>query len=232
MDDYTRFLQAVRSLEVELEPAVACGPGSIPVDAFFARMEHYRALTLRHYPDLAGDLEQQAVALASAPAAQLAALVGALARGDMEVIFDQAESLRVAPERLLFLGELTVRAYLSAYAHSQAGRLEGYRGVRCPVCGRTPHMGHIDPDNVKYLHCALCDTVWRAPRVGCVHCGAPESITFLTVEEDEEHRVERCAECSGYLKVVDQRKGVRPIDWLVEDAATRYLDQLARGMVV
>ncbi|HYG60528.1 MAG TPA: formate dehydrogenase accessory protein FdhE, partial [Symbiobacteriaceae bacterium] len=122
-------------------------------------------------------------------------------------------------------------SYLSAYARSLPADLTTHRQARCPVCGRLPHMGHIDPNNIKYMHCPVCETTWRFARVGCVSCGNTntDKLGFFTVEGDDERRVEHCSECAGYLKVINQRLGVREIDWLVEDAATQYLDQLAES---
>ncbi|HWI65300.1 MAG TPA: formate dehydrogenase accessory protein FdhE [Symbiobacteriaceae bacterium] len=225
----TATLAAMRTLDRVLAPALAVPAlDRIPVDQFLSHLGEYRTVLGLKHPELAADLGRQEVALSRAPAALRASLVRALVDDDAGDVYDLSAELGVAPELLYLVGQMAVRPYLWAYARGQTPP-GAPGGIHCPVCGRKAHMGHIDADNIKFLHCPACETVWRTARVGCPTCGTtdPQYVGYLSVEGDAEHRVEYCTACGGYLKVVDQRvRGRRP-DWLLEDAETEVLDQLA-----
>lgn len=212
-------------------PLLPLVPPHVPALDFLARLTEYRVLLAQHRPDLAPALAQQAQALADAPQATQTILVAALLHGDNGSVYDVAEDLGIEAGQLYFLGELALRPYLSTYAE----RLETvvdfatYHGGRCPVCGRRPIMGRIDAENVKHLHCPACETSWRFGRVECPTCGCREGqkLGFFTVEGDDERRVEHCAECGDYYKVINQRVRARKLNFLIEDAETVHLDQLA-----
>jgi FdhE protein len=176
-------------------------------------------------------LEGVEPALRELPPAEQAHLVNAWLTDDVDAVYDLALATHVSPELLYFAGQMAVRPFLWSYARRTAPEEPAVwdSGGRCPVCGRRAHMGHIDGDNAKHLHCPACETVWRVARVGCPFCGCtdPKQVGFLTVEGDPEHRVEYCTECGGYLKVIDQRVRGRAVDYFLEDAATAPLDELA-----
>lgn len=206
-------------------------PPVLPVDEFLDTLGRYRDLLVRLNPETREDLEFQAMALTGADPEIRGRLVRALLMADNGALFDQSSALAIAPEQLYFLGELALRPYLSTYAERLETVIdfEQYAGGHCPVCMRRPHMGRIDGENHKYLHCQACETSWRVPRIACTICGCTETekLGFFTVEGNDEVRVEYCGECSDYLKVVNQRIRLRKLDFLVEDAATVHLDQLA-----
>ncbi|HYF91469.1 MAG TPA: formate dehydrogenase accessory protein FdhE [Symbiobacteriaceae bacterium] len=221
-------LAAVRTLDRHLAPALAVRAlDGLPVGQFLAHLGEYRKLFSARHPEVAADLARQQEALDGAPESMRSRLVRALVNDSAGDVYDIAQELCVAPDLLYLVGQLAVRPYLWAYAHTHAA--VGMGGVHCPVCGRRAHLGHIDSGNVKFLHCPACETVWRTSRVGCPFCGTtdPQYLGYFTVEDDPEHRVEHCTACGGYLKVVDQRVRGRKPDWLVEDAATAHLDDLA-----
>lgn len=215
-------------------PLLPLVPPPVPVDGLLGGLDAYREVLARFQPELAAELHAQAAALTAAAPVVRAAVAVALMQGDAGALYDLATGdLGVAPERLYFLGELAVRPYLIAYAERLEGvvDLTGYTGGRCPVCGRAAFFGHIDLDNMKHLHCPACETTWRAQRVGCTACGCtdPAKVGFFSVEGDDERRVDTCGECGHYLKVIDQRVKARPVDFLLEDAATYHLDRLAQA---
>lgn len=206
-------------------------PPVLPMDQFLETLGRYRALLARFNPEVREDLEFQAMALSGADPEVRAQLVRALLMADNGALFDRASSLAIAPEQLYFLGELALRPYLATYAEllETVVDFEHFSGGQCPVCMRRPHMGRIDGENHKYLHCQACETSWRVPRVACTVCGCTdtEKLGFFTVEGHDELRVEYCTECSDYKKIVNQRIKFRKLDFLVEDAATVHLDHLA-----
>jgi FdhE protein len=214
-------------------PLLALAPPAVAVDSFLAWLAEYRVLFMQHHPPQAAEMSRQSHAVDGAGEQVRHALVQAMLAGDGGSLYDLSGLLDVDPAGLLYMGELTVRPYLAAYAGAMrhVADLSGYRGQRCPVCGRRPHLGHIDVENIKHLHCPACETEWRYNRVACAWCGCTntDKLGFFTVEGDDEHRVEYCGECTGYLKVVNQRVRARTVDWLMEDAATAHLDQLAEA---
>lgn len=221
-----------QQLAAEL-PLLAAAPPAVDVGRFMARLGEYRMLIAEYRPELAGELARQARVLDEAGPETRRAVTTALLASDAGALYDLAEQLDLAPEHLLYVGQLGVRPCLAAYAAAirELVDLSGYRGARCPICGSPPHLGHIDVENVKHLHCPACETTWRYNRVACVWCGCADTdhLGFFTVNGDDEHRVEHCSECRGYLKVVNQRVRSRPLDWLLEDAATLHLDNLAES---
>lgn len=257
MDAYTQFFVEVRALEDRLAaetalpplalvppermqqqlaqglPLLPLVPPAIPADQFLAHLTQYRALLRRFKPELGDDLDAQERALRGIRPEVAALLVEGLLHIQNDVIYDTCQDLGIAPERFFFLGQLALRPYLAAYGERLEAVVEfdAYRGTFCPVCGRRPAMGRIDGDNVKHLHCPACDHVWRAHRIACYNCGSAESekLGFFTVEGNDERRVEHCSECGDYLKVLNQRIRGRKVDFLVEDAATLHLDQLAEA---
>ena len=248
-----QFFEAVRQMEQKLEvnlPPLALVtpermkehldqglsllplvPPALPVDQYLETLGRYRDLLLRFNPEVREDLEFQAMALTGADPEVRGQLVRALLMADNGALFDLASSLAIAPEQLYFLGELALRPYLATYAELLESVLdfEHYSGGHCPVCMRRPHMGRIDGENHKYLHCQACETSWRVPRIACTACGCTETekLGFFTVEGNDELRVEYCTDCGDYKKIINQRIRLRKLDFLVEDAATVHLDQLA-----
>jgi formate dehydrogenase accessory protein FdhE len=208
-------------------PLLPLVPPVLPAEQYFRDLGEYRALLCGYEPALVAEMQAQERALSGADVG----LLHALLFGENDVVYERAVAMGASPERLYFLGELALRPYLAVYAErlESVVNFTGYRGGRCPVCGRQAHMGRIDADNVKHLHCPACESTWRFGRVECSNCGStsPGKLGFFTVEGDEEHRVEHCSECGHYLKVINQRIQVRQVDLLLADAATYYLDRLA-----
>jgi len=205
----------------------------LPAASFLAHLGEYRELLAQHRPGLDTALRQQERGLADASPATRALLVAALLHGDNGIVYDVAQDLSIEAGPLYFLGELALRPYLSTYAERLESAVDftAYQGGRCPVCGRRPIMGRIDTDNVKHLHCPACETAWRFGRIECPTCGTRDAhkLGFFTVEGDDEHRVEHCAECGDYYKVINQRVRARKLNLLLEDAETAHLDQLAEA---
>jgi formate dehydrogenase accessory protein FdhE len=137
-----------------------------------------------------------------------------------------------------------VRAFVEAVATELAGRQvhapgggetgEGAAGgvdsaQGCPVCGGLPVVGVLrdepDAQGALSLVCATCATEWRAPRLTCVSCGETDSGALqVHVAESLPHlRIDACASCGRYLKVVDlrQRGDAVPV---VDEVASVELD--------
>ena len=107
----------------------------------------------------------------------------------------------------------------------------------CPCCGflpvasvvKTGGTGDNSVANMRYLHCALCNTEWNLVRVKCAACDATEGISYRQLEGEgaknpEAMRAETCDACKSYLKIVYTEKG--GVDPVADDLATLALDIL------
>ena len=103
----------------------------------------------------------------------------------------------------------------------------------CPCCGFLPVASVVrsggEVGNLRYLHCALCNTEWNLVRVKCASCDATEGISYRHLEADGGKgvgsvRAETCDACKSYLKIMYQEKG--PVDPVADDLATLALDIL------
>ena len=100
----------------------------------------------------------------------------------------------------------------------------------CPCCGSLPTASvirlHPDVTNLRYLHCALCNTEWHFVRAKCTQCDDARQLTYRHVEgASEAVRAEACGNCHSYLKVVHQDKDPH-VDAIADDLATLTLDLL------
>ena len=103
----------------------------------------------------------------------------------------------------------------------------------CPCCGFLPVASVVrsggEVGNLRYLHCALCNTEWNLVRVKCSSCDATEGVSYRHLETEggkasDAVRAETCDSCKSYLKIVYQEKG--PVDPVADDLATLALDIL------
>ena len=104
----------------------------------------------------------------------------------------------------------------------------------CPCCGSLPvaSIVRIAPEmnNLRYLHCSLCNTEWNLVRVKCAACDATEAIAYQQIDgPDLEYAAAMCAEtcddCMSYLKILYQEKAPES-DPVADDLATLALDML------
>lgn len=103
----------------------------------------------------------------------------------------------------------------------------------CPCCGFLP-VGSVvrsvsGVSNLRYLHCALCNTEWSLPRVRCAACDADQHVHYRML--DGEHikhlgavQAETCDDCKSYLKLFHTEKGA--FDPVADDLASLALDIL------
>jgi FdhE protein len=103
----------------------------------------------------------------------------------------------------------------------------------CPCCGFLPVASVVrgagETSNLRYLHCALCNTEWNLVRVKCSACDANESISYRHLEGEggnaqDAVRAETCDACKSYLKIIYTEKGA--VDPVADDLATLALDIL------
>jgi FdhE protein len=103
----------------------------------------------------------------------------------------------------------------------------------CPCCGFLPVASVVrgggEVGNLRYLHCALCNTEWNLVRVKCSSCDATEGVSYRHLEAEgmqggDAVRAETCESCKSYLKIAYTEKGA--VDPVADDLATLALDIL------
>ena len=179
---------------------------------------------------LAADLEAEApaaarqslAALRQAPDDWLDKLADALLRGEPDPQ-DAAELPIVAAALQVVFTSLASR--LDA---AQVQKLDT-PGV-CPCCGSLPVASIVrlgaSINNLRYLHCSLCNTEWNVTRATCTACGTDKGIALHEIEGGKGAvRAETCDSCKSYLKIVYQEKDPR-VDPVADDLATLALDML------
>ena len=111
------------------------------------------------------------------------------------------------------------------------GQLKGLdaHGV-CPCCGSLPVASIVRTgatiNNVRYLHCSLCNTEWNLSRAICSTCSTDKGVALHELEgSNGAVRAETCDNCKSYLKMVYQEKDPY-VDPVADDLATLALDIL------
>ena len=103
----------------------------------------------------------------------------------------------------------------------------------CPCCGFLPVASIVrgggETSNLRYLHCALCNTEWNLVRVKCSSCDANDGISYRHLESEDIKtvgavRAETCEACKSYLKIVYSEAA--SVDPVADDLATLALDIL------
>lgn len=100
----------------------------------------------------------------------------------------------------------------------------------CPCCG-SPAVASVVRigaaiNNLRYLHCSLCNTEWNVPRAVCSVCSNDKTVALHQLEgSDGRVRAETCDECHSTLKIVYQEKDPN-VDPVADDLATLALDML------
>ena len=115
---------------------------------------------------------------------------------------------------------------------SQLQKLDAH-GV-CPCCG-SPAVASVVRlgaaiNNLRYLHCSLCNSEWNVPRATCTSCDTDQQVALQELEGSVMKnagavRAETCDACKSYLKIVYQEKDPR-VDPIADDLATLALDML------
>jgi len=124
--------------------------------------------------------------------------------------------------------QVVFTAQASQLAASQLQTLDAH-GV-CPCCGSLPVASVVRLgaaiNNLRYLHCSLCNTEWNVPRAVCTACDTDKGVALHEVAgSNGAVRAETCDSCKSYLKIVYQEKDPN-VDPVADDLATLALDLL------
>ncbi len=122
-----------------------------------------------------------------------------------------AERFRMDSTPLEFFSRAFLQPIAEALAHRHAGSVERRPGAACPFCGWPAQLAllqdAVDVQGGRSLVCALCSLEWTFTRSVCVNCGEAdaERLAYHVNESLQHVRIEACASCRTYLKVVDLR---------------------------
>ncbi len=238
--DWLHFLgQLTRAQHEALQSLPELPP--IPVAALEqARQHHMPPLnaTAAERPAVWRDVLRQLIAalLPHAPESSVP-LLTALAAADDIRLESLADGLLHNEPDPAAAGELPlVAAALQVVFTARAAQLDATQlqkldthGV-CPCCGSLPvaSLVRLAPsvNNLRYLHCTLCNTEWNVPRATCAACGGDKGLAQQQIEgSNGAIRAETCDSCKSYLKIAYQEKDPR-IDPVADDLATLALDLL------
>ncbi|MDX9707297.1 MAG: formate dehydrogenase accessory protein FdhE [Azospira sp.] len=205
-----------------------------------ARRHHMPPLnaTAAERPPVWREVLRQLIAtlLPHTPEAGLAALT-TLAEADDIRLESLADGLLHGEPDPRAAGELPlVAAALQVVFTARAARLDAAHLEKldtpglCPCCGSPPvaSLVRLAPtvNNLRYLHCALCNTEWNVPRATCTACASDRGLALHRIEgAGEAVCAETCDDCKGYLKILRQEKDPR-VDPVADDLATLALDLL------
>lgn len=103
----------------------------------------------------------------------------------------------------------------------------------CPVCGNQPLIGRLEGKEGRRMHtCSFCSYEFRAPRLGCPFCLAPETegSEYYVSEDEPGYILNVCDSCKNYFKLGDFRELDRPWLPLLDDLGSLTLDLYAVQM--
>ena len=117
-------------------------------------------------------------------------------------------------------------------AQIPAEKLRNIGETICPCCGGGPAsstiVGWPQAQNMRYLTCSLCQTMWNHVRVKCVACGATTGVSFRSIEGSSgEISAEVCGTCNCYVKQFNQNKNPN-LESIADDVASFGLDIMLR----
>jgi len=142
-----------------------------------------------------------------------------------------AKEVNLEPMVLKFVTSMALKPSLNALRKAVSERIEkdtwhyGY----CPLCGSSPDMASLDDQGKRMLHCELCGSEWRYPRLKCPFCenSEPKELGYFASEEEAGFRVDFCKKCKVYIKTLDMRVVESPAPLELENLITLHLDILA-----
>lgn len=157
--------------------------------------------------------------------------------GDQQYFSELSNRLEAPEELLLFSVDHAIRPWLRLWAepHYDAVANDEFQSwqlpVICPFCGSRSHFSRLRAaDGRRFMFCEHCFTEWETRSLYCVHCGNdnPQSIQYLSVEDDLAYQLYTCDKCKGYIKSFDERQKGNKTDLFIANIETIYLDILAQ----
>ncbi len=160
-----------------------------------------------------------------------------LLEADQQYFSELSARIDVPTELLIFTLDHSLRPFLRLWAEPYYSKIAddefkswNFANI-CPFCGSKSHFSRLRAtDGRRFMFCDHCFTEWETRNIYCVHCGNnnPDTIQYLTVEEDLAYQIYTCEECKGYLKTFDERHKGDQTDLFIANIETVYLDMLAQ----
>lgn len=156
---------------------------------------------------------------------------------NQETILAYANRIEVPQELFFFTLDHALRPFLRVFASPYYEKfleedLPTWKSSNtCPFCGTKSHFSRIQMDDSKRLmFCDRCFTEWTVRFLFCVHCGndEPNTISYLSMENDSAYQLYTCEKCKGYLKSYDEREAGKMTDLFIANIETIYLDMVAK----
>ncbi len=142
-----------------------------------------------------------------------------------------AQEVNLEPMVLRFVTSMALKPSLNALREtvSEGIQKDTWHYGYCPLCGSSPDMASLDDEGKRMLHCELCGSEWRYPRLKCPFCenSEPKELGYFVSEEEEGFRVDFCKKCKVYIKTLDMRVVESPAPLELENIITLHLDMLA-----
>jgi len=142
-----------------------------------------------------------------------------------------AQEVNLEPMVLRFVTSMALKPSLNSLREAVGERIqkETWNYGYCPLCGSSPDMASLDDQGKRILHCELCGSEWRYPRLKCPFCenSEPKELGYFVSEEEEGFRVDFCKKCKVYIKTLDMRVVESPAPLELENIITLHLDMLA-----
>ena len=244
LSDWLRFLGRLTQAQHQALLSMSAPPLPDAAARERARSHAMPPLPAHSWPrDTAWRLALQAIlgaicSDASEPVRQSCTTLQAATAGELEELAERVLRAELHGEDAALLP--FVAAALQVYWTALAAEL-GDAGIPaldvpgvCPCCGSLPvaSIVRIAPEmnNLRYLHCSLCNTEWNLVRVKCAACDATEAIAYQQIDgpglrHAGAMRAETCDDCMSYLKILYQEKAPES-DPVADDLATLALDML------
>jgi len=164
-------------------------------------------------------------------------LPGKILEDNQAYLLEVAEQLDIPSELFIFTADHSLRPFLRLFAQPfyEAFVHEDFRhwnqATVCPFCGSKSHFSRLRMDDGRrFMFCDRCFTEWESRNLYCVHCGndEPNTISYLSIENDQSFQLYTCEKCKGYLKTYDEREAGTTTDLFIANIETIYLDILAQ----
>lgn len=205
----------------------ACEHGMPPLNAAsFPRpsiwIDTTRCIAAALTPISPESVQPRLAALQSTPSTHLETLADRLLSGHPDP--------SALPETTVVVAALqTVWTALAATLDARTLKLLEPSGL-CPCCGSLPVSSILKTsaqiNNLRYLHCSLCNTEWNVARATCTTCTTDQAVHYRQIDgSNGSVRAECCDHCQSYLKIMAQEKDP-DVDPVADDLATLALDLL------
>lgn len=153
-----------------------------------------------------------------------------------EAAFDDFEKDHGIDKHVLaFIAYNSIKPSLAVFAQNIAVHLEkisAWEKGYCPVCGSAPELSLFEENGKRFMVCGFCGYKWASRRIYCPFCenSEHESLQYIEIEGEEEHRADVCDKCKKYIKTTDVKKTTRLVYPPLEYQATPYIDLLIEEM--